>query len=289
MSSMKFVVNAAALVLAATLVPVTSVMAQSSLPTELRNPRIKIDYVTPKDPAFLPLQERLKKRQVLERLQVLLGALKLDRELTIKTEECGVPLVPYKSGGPVVICYEYIDQIGSLVNIRLGAGSVGRVGPIRVTREHAVVGPVVHIALFNVAHALFDIFDTPIWGNVDDAADTVAAFTMLQFGEDVTVKTLFGTAWFLFETKDAQPMNMYDVRPYLIQRFYNHLCHAYGSDPQLYEPLVTSKVLPKDRANFCPQYYQKYRDSYLELILAEGKVDWDKLEKVRKIEWLKED
>jgi hypothetical protein len=288
MSSMKFIVNAAAFVLAATSMSVAPAMAQSDLPADLRNPRIKIEYVTPKDPVFLPLQERLKKRQVLERLQVLLGALKLEKDLTIKTDECGAPLVPYKSGGPVLICYEYIDQIGSLVNARLGNGTVGRVGPIRVTREHAIVGPVVHIVLFNVAHALFDIFDTPIWGNIDDAADTVAAFTMLQFGDDVTVKTLFGTAWFLFETKDTQPMNMFDVRPFLIQRFYNHLCHAYGSDPQLYEPLVSSKVLPKDRANFCPQYYQKYRDSYLELIL-EGKVDWDKLERVRQIEWLKDD
>src|SRR5262245_23525250 len=289
MSSMKSVVNAAALALAATLMPVTSVMAQSSLPAELRNPRIKIEYVTPRDPSFLPLQERLKKRQVLERLQVLLGPLKLDTELTIKTDECGVPLVPYKSGGPVVICYEYIDQIGSLVNVRLGAGSVGRVGPVRVTREHAIVGPVVHIVLFNVAHALFDIFKTPIWGNIDDAADTVAAFTMLQFGEDVTVKTLFGTAWFLFETKDTQPMNMYDVRPYLIQRFYNHLCHAFGSDPVLYELLGSSKALPKDLAGFCPHNYQNYRVSYLELILAEGRVDCDKLNKVRQLEWLKED
>jgi hypothetical protein len=47
-------------------------------------------------------------------------------------------------------------------------------------------------------------------------------------------------------------------------------------------------VLPAERANFCPQYYRKYRESYLALML-EGKVDWDKLERVRKIEWLKDD
>jgi putative metallopeptidase DUF4344 len=146
----------------------------------------------------------------------------------------------------------------------------------------------VHIVLFNVAHALFNAFDTPIWGNVDDAADTVAAFTMLQFGEDVTIKTLFGTAWFLFETRDTQPMNMYDVRPFLIQRFYNHLCHAYGSNPALYKPLVTSNVLPKGRAEYCPQYYRKYQESYVALFI-DDRVDREKLARVRQLEWLKDD
>lgn len=264
------------------------VFAQSQLPPDLKNPKVLIEYVAPKNAQYKAIYERLKARLVLERLQVLLGPLKLEKELRIKTDECGAPLVPYKRGEPVSICYEYVDQIESLVNAKLSGGSIGTIGSIRVKREHAIVGPVVHIVLFNVAHALFDILDTPIWGNIDDAADTAAAFVMLQFGEDVTQKTLFGTAWFFKESKDTQPMQMFDVRPFLIQRFYNHLCHAYGSDPALYDEMFQSNTIPEYRAKYCVQDYFKHRESFHQTIL-DGRVDWKLVERVQKIEWLKDD
>ena len=55
-------------------VPVAA-RAQSAAP-ELRNSQVETAYVEPKDPAFRPIYDRLKKRQVLEQLQQFLAPLR---------------------------------------------------------------------------------------------------------------------------------------------------------------------------------------------------------------------
>src|SRR5262252_5242155 len=54
------------------------------LPAELQNPNVESVYKEP---------------------------LRLPRKLTINVDECGAPMREYQPQGPVVICYEVIDQI----------------------------------------------------------------------------------------------------------------------------------------------------------------------------------
>src|SRR5262249_40040434 len=95
---------------------------------------------------------------------------------------------PYQLGGAVTICYEYIAEVDRLAPKEKTA--------LGVTREIAVAGAIIQVALHQTALAIFDILQIPVWGREADAADKLAGFIILQFGKDVALPTLRGTAHF---------------------------------------------------------------------------------------------
>src|SRR3977135_1174215 len=80
-------------------------------PDELQNPNVEIVYKEPRTAAFKPIAERVKQRRALEQLRVFMAPLRLPRKLTVNVDECGAPMREYQPQGPVVICYEVIDQM----------------------------------------------------------------------------------------------------------------------------------------------------------------------------------
>jgi hypothetical protein len=263
---------------------ITPAAAQGS--PELRNSQIETSYVEPTDPAFRPVYERLKKRQVLEQLQLFLAPLRLPRKLQVKIDQCGAPVADYRPGGAVTICYEYIDQIE-----KLAPGGPVLVGSAWITtRDDALVGAVAITVLHEVAHAVFDVLNVPVWGREDDAADKVAGFIVLQFGKEVAWRTVTGVAWFLSQASDNGRVNYADIRSAAAQRFFNILCIAYGSDSKTFgflSPKASGQTvyLPAGRADNCEGEYAQLKFSFDKTIMPN--VDPDLLKKVQAMEWLK--
>jgi Putative metallopeptidase len=257
---------------------------------------IKISYEDPQDIKLRAVQERLKKRQVLERLQKFLSPLKLPRELTVRTAQCGGLVIPYQAGQTVTLCYEYVAQVEKQAP---PPNNIGFLGAAFVTRDMAIVGPVVHALLHDVSRVIFDMLEVPVWGNVVDASDHLAAFIMLQFGADVAQKTLFGTAWFLATTQEEfDPLN---VSPYVQQRYYNMLCMAVGYDFVRYAMFIPLKRpqqpgdLPLHRVGKCasaePSEYTEYakvRYAFVNILLKDH-IDERLMKEVQGIDWLKGD
>jgi hypothetical protein len=119
-------------------------------------------------------------------------------------------------------------------------------------------------ALFHeTAYALFDLFDVPIWGRVDDAADRLTAFVMMQFGEDNARTTILGSALFFnwsARTWTGQDFALTEAPE--AQRFYNFLCIAYGGDPIAFDSLKTNGALPEYRSAQCAKEYQQVRKAF---------------------------
>ena len=143
-------------------------------PSALQSSQIEIAYVPPSNRNFQPIYDRVKNRKVLEDLQQFLAPLRLPRKLTVKIEQCGAPSRPYQPQGPVTICYELIDQIEK----------VAAKGDPKL-RQTMIAGAFIQVVVYEVAHAMFDILQIPVWGRAGDAADRLAALVMLQFGEDL--------------------------------------------------------------------------------------------------------
>jgi hypothetical protein len=268
MSSMKYSLSALTVAFAFTVPIEYAAPAMAEVTSIPVNPQIEITYVAPTNVKFGPIYERLKSRKVLETLQQFLAPLKFDRKLTVKIDQCGATSIRYKRQGPATICYEYIEQIEILAP---KATVVLAQGP--VTTESAIVGPVVQAVLHEVAIAAFDIMDLPVWGRLDDAADRVAAFIMLQFGPDVAWNAIVGTAWFLSGNATSAP-DYADVRGVIAQRYYTTLCIAYGGersgaykvDPQrAFSSFVASSTagsLPADRAKICAEEYDLVKQAF---------------------------
>jgi putative metallopeptidase DUF4344 len=256
------------------------------------NPQIEISYVEPKNPDLRPVYQHLKNRRVLETLQQFLAPLKLNRKVLVKFDQCGATTVRYKPQGPVTICYEYVAEVERLApreTVSLVAGPV--------TTESAIVGPVVQAALREVTIAAFDILQIPVWGRQEDAADRVAAFTMLQFGPDVAWNTVVGFQWFLSGNALAAP-DFADVRGAVVQRYYTTLCIAVGAEQrQIFQFAPNDQRhflwfvaqgnvgdLPYARYTSCVEEFDTVRQAFNQSIMPH--LDPALLEQVRKTNWV---
>ena len=256
--------------------------AAPQAPAAAEGGQIRISYGEPKNPAHRPIYERLQKRRVLEDLQDFLSPLKLPTPLTIKVEACNGVVNAYYSNQAVTICYEYIAWIHQVAQqVTLSN---------EISPEDAVVGPFVDVLLHEVAHAIFDLLKIPLFGREEDAADQLAAFILLQFGNDVARRTIVGAALLFRQMAVEQEPGTADyaaVHGLPAQRFVNVLCIAYGAQPQLFADFVKQGFLPVHRIGYCRWEYQQILYAFKTLIAPH--VDPVLQEKVRGREWLRAD
>jgi hypothetical protein len=258
---------------------------------------IKIEYKAPTDKKLEPIYQRLKAREVLERMQAFLAPLRLPQPLNVITAQCGGQIeLPYQPDAPVTICYEYV----ALIEQEAPAG-LGFVGQAFVTHDIALVGPFVQFTLRSIARHIIDMLELPVWGNAEDAADNLAAFIMLEVSPQVAQKTIFGTAYFFAKTMQSEKLDLAAIRPQIAQRYFNLLCIAVGSDLVRYSVFVPvnreagSVDLPKNRYGFCLQLSAPERSEYNQIkyafhqLIRDKHVDLSLLKQVRTIEWLADD
>ncbi len=210
-------------------------------------------YEPPQNPQHQELYTFLKGKRVLEQFSDSLSALRLTKPLVIKFAGCdGTSNAWYEpADGTVTFCYEYVAE--------LKANSAGAVEH-GIAAEDAFAGGVVFVLLHETSHAIFDLLKVPLLGREEDAADQVAAFTLLQAGEALARRVLSGAAWmYLHDAKGRMPdeSDFADVHGLDAQRFYNVLCMAYGSNPASLKGMVEKGYLPKDRAEGCGDEYKQ--------------------------------
>jgi hypothetical protein len=217
--------------------------------------------------------------------------------MLIRAAECGgKSYLPYKPGGPVTLCYEFVRQVLDAAPDE-EKGNVGLVGTLRVSEEMAETGPVVQEVLHDVALAVFDIQEVPVWGKAEFAADNVAAFLMLQFGTDVALKTIIGTAYFLnvWDHQSEYTVGyLADIRPTVRQRYYDLVCIAYGSDPIKFSgfkpanrpTLVTDLFGVRGYEGVCHNEFDQVKSAFVATIMPF--VDQERQKEVLATKWLSE-
>jgi Putative metallopeptidase len=220
--------------------------ASYALSAETDAPQVRIGYGGLKGnaPAIADARDLLVRYKTLEEMQVFLSPLRMPVDLTIRAEQCGALRREYDPRTrTVTICYETIAQILKVVAQHEDASD-------DVKRE-TISGTIVQALFHEIAYGLFDVFDVPVWGRIDDAADRLSAFIMTQFGIDSASLTVLGTARFFdwsartWTGKDFASMQSPEA-----QRFYNFLCIAVGSDVADFYT-VASQSMPKDRLERC--------------------------------------
>jgi hypothetical protein len=274
------------------------------------NPRIVIKYNPPRTAKYAEILGRLQQRKVLETFAAFLSPLILPRDLRVEADECGIkkgapPYRDYQPGGLITLCYEFVEEVEEFAPSEPGdedkefqVAHYAAAGPVFVDRESALAGPIIHELLHNVALAAFDLYTIPIWGRVEDAADNVAALLMLQFGTDIALQTVRGTAWFLLQsdqknTADGSYKYAYlgAVRPPDMQRYYNLACMAVGGNFEKFGNFVAigraadRLDLSIQQSAVCQLEYQKVATAVRDLLLAKH-VNQDVLKVTRTIDWL---
>jgi hypothetical protein len=230
------------------------------------------------DAALVHAHDILVKSQALDELGTFLSPLRLPTDLHIRSDACGgSSRRPYDSATKTVtICYEMIVRILDVAKAQTDASDADR--------NQAILGTIVEALFHETAYALFDLFDVPIWGRIDDAADRLTAFVMMQFGEDNARTTILGSALFFnWSARTWTGKDFASTEAPEAQRFYNFLCIAYGGDPIAFDNLKTNGALPEYRSARCANEYQQVRKAF-DLRLMPF-IDADLLVKARARTW----
>jgi hypothetical protein len=244
---------------------------------------IHVVYEEPKDPALNDIRKWVMARHGLERFRELISPFRLPEDLYIRAVSCdGVPNAYFfrENDIPTIrICYEYVKEIQD----RLPKETT----PQGIEPEDALIGQAVFALMHEFGHAAFDIFNVPVFGRQEDAADQFATFIMLQFGGEKAHRLIRGAAYsyigFIKALKDDPKV----TRPLAAfssdhgapeERFYNLACIAYGYDPQIFYRVVALDYLPEARAKVCKYEYSNLRYAFRTLITPH--VDMDKAREV---------
>jgi hypothetical protein len=227
-----------------------------------RTGRVDIEYAAPKSSELKPVYAYLKEARALEKIRGILSPLRLPRRLTIKAQDCdGISNAWYDEGG-VTICYEFVDDIWK--------SAAAKTTPAGISPIDTVIGPLADVILHEVGHAVFDIWNVPIFGREEDAADQFSAYIMLQFRKDDARRLILGNAYqYKNDLRPDAPIALVkfaDEHGTPAQRFYNVLCLAYGSDPKFYQDIVDKGYLPKTRAEGCEDEYNQVVHAFQTLI-----------------------
>ena len=221
---------------------------------------ISIAYETPKNPEHQKVYALIKELRALEILKGLLAPFRLPVDLEIKTVGCdGVANAFFdRTGGQrsIRMCYEFLQvMMQDLPNETAAEGT---------TRNDELIGQLSLVLLHEAGHAIYDIFEVPILGSQEDAADQFASYVMLQFGGERAYRLIRGAAYsfkpIVAKLKDKPdvtlPLTAFSSdhsRPE--QRFFNLACSAYGYDAKLFASLVDDEWLPEKRAKRCKAEY----------------------------------
>ena len=117
-----------------------------------------------------------------------------------------------------------------------------------------------------LGHMAIDLYDLPATGREEDVADQLAAYVLLQPGEDgapdpesVAAVKDFAREFGAYGQRrgDAGLDDFADVHSLSETRMFNLQCWIYGADPDANADLVASGELPEDRADGCDDEWAK--------------------------------
>jgi hypothetical protein len=254
--------------------------------------QIFIAYETPKNPEHQKIYERIKDLRTLENFKELLSPFRLPVDLEISTVGCdGVANAFFDRKAKrrtIRMCYEFLQNMMHEVPSETTTEGI--------TPQEALVGPLFLVLLHETGHAIYDIFQVPVLGSQEDAADQFATYVLLQFGGERAHRLIRGAAYsfkrIIADVKNKPnvtlPLDAFSSdhsRPE--QRFFNLACIAYGYDAKLFAGVVENGYLPEKRAKKCKAEYddltfalQRLVDPHVDKALAREMLD-------RK--WLSED
>ncbi|OKH75624.1 hypothetical protein EB72_09065 [Mycobacterium sp. SWH-M1] len=192
-------------------------------------------------------------------------SLYLPHDITLRGAQCDEPNAFWDAeADSITLCYEDADSAKKVFT------ALGDSDPTAaaVNSEYATF-------YHEVGHMAISIYDLPITGREEDVADQLAAFVLLQPGDDgkpdpesvKAVKDFAST----FEASGAEreqlgAADFADVHSLDETRMFNLQCWIYGADPEAGADLVTSGQLPEGRADGCADEWNQLDNAWSTLL-----------------------
>jgi hypothetical protein len=156
--------------------------------------------------------------------------------------------------------------------------------------KEAVCGQLFFAVAHELGHAMFDIFDVPVFGRQEDAADQFATYIMLQFGGDQALRLIDGAAYgyhpYIQDLSNKSQVTLQFAafssdHGSPEERYFNLICTAYGFDERLFS-LEMNKI-PAGRRQKCKFEYDEIKYAMHNVFWSH--LDHDKVKRVMAMNW----
>jgi len=217
------------------------------------------------EPAESP--EAVQGRQLLEEAGLLeeladeaTAMLRLPQDVPLVGRECGEANAFWDiDDRELVLCYEDA-ALGMTVFADDPDPRASTLGAVRATFYH------------ELGHAVIDLYDLPFTGREEDVADQLAAVLLLETyddrdidPEDLAAAQAYARM-FAADEDGVEDFPFWDVHEYDLARMYNLQCWIYGADPQGNAFVVEQELLPAERADSCPDEFDRMARAWDELL-----------------------
>lgn len=219
----------------------------------------KVVYEKVTNPDFREIQAIFRGTKLLEETANALNEeLALPVDVTVALRECGTADASYdREAHRISLCYELVSAFAD-VFLRDARR------PEDAERAGAAVGGATVFVLFHEAgHALIDLYQIPVEGREEDAADQLATLVLLSGGKEGEGAALDGASTLLAEEEDPAAKALLDKLPFwsghalAARRFSDVICWVYGKNPAGYQDQVDAATLPPERALGCAAEYER--------------------------------
>jgi len=265
------------------------VLSSTTLPAQTeRAPhvtdQVRATLMRPKEARHQWIYDLLQQREVAGSIRSILSPIRLPRQLSIEIKGCDGSEDTFYNEGIVTLCYEYIELL------QRHSPKTGTPGG--VPRVDALLGAIVDTLLHEAGHGIFDFLEIPVLGREEDAADFFAAYTVLQLRPEDSLRLIEGAAY-MFGSEAQTPLEKpfgtgayageHALAP---QRYFNYLCMAYGSNPNMFSNIAMDGGLPLNRFEACTEEFALLKRSFGRLISPSMDNDlWDKVRAELRFGW----
>ena len=191
--------------------------------------------------------------------------LKLPQDIPLFGRECGQANAYWSPADrAMTICYEDADAGFKVFTKAADPDPIeSTLGAERATFYH------------ELGHATIDVYDLPFTGREEDVADQLAAVLLLEKTENgkadpqnVAAAVDWARIWEDSAAQGGSPEDFpfWDSHEYDLARMYNFVCWIYGSDPVENKFIVDNGTLPEDRANDCPDEWERMSRAWDEML-----------------------
>lgn len=153
----------------------------------------------------------------------------------------------------ILVPYSFINE----VKLRFVKAKYSETG---VTPDKATDDALMHTLFHELGHALIEMYQLPVVGKEEDAVDSLANVLLIEFFDEGQETVLSAADLFDLESEDKQgdfeEADFWDEHSLDEQRYYNTLCHVYGSDPDKYQSVIEDTDISDDRAELCIDEYE---------------------------------
>ncbi len=141
----------------------------------------------------------------------------------------------------------------------------------RLAMLEFVVGNMLFTVSHEMGHAVIGQMELPVLGREEDAADSFAIIGALKIGTECSQGVLHAAAqaWFSHDRRDRKQGTayaFYGEHGVNLQRGYQVVCLAVGSDPEKFSDLADQTDLPDDRRKSCQIDYNNTAWSWDKLL-----------------------